>query len=79
MVITGKVEIPKVIDIRCDICHNSCKDNNIGNLHYATLSMSGSYGSKYDCEEHTLHFCIPCYDKLIKDNDLHPTVVEGLA
>ena len=78
MIIKECILVVKPMDIVCDICKESTKDKEIGNFHFATLSLQGCYGDKYDCEEHKLHFCIPCYDKLIEKNDLHPIITEGI-
>ncbi|MBF0235977.1 MAG: hypothetical protein HQK65_23525 [Desulfamplus sp.] len=53
-----------VVDVVCDICHQSTKDE-LGICEYAQLSSHWGYSSSKDCEYHELCLCESCYDKII--------------
>lgn len=59
----GKKLVKQTVDIICDICNQSCKDD-IGNFEYATLEGDWGYSSSKDLEQHSCYMCENCYDKV---------------
>ena len=59
-----KLPVDSIVDVECDICHQSCK-REIG-IEYAQLSVPGGWGydSRKDGERHECDMCEDCYDKV---------------
>tara|TARA_Y100000034_G_scaffold121644_2_gene166134 strand:+ start:816 stop:1121 length:306 start_codon:yes stop_codon:yes gene_type:complete len=69
MKITEKVEgkrktFTEVVDVVCDICKKSTRDQGDMNFEYAELAATWGFYSKKDCEQHNCHMCETCYDKI---------------
>ena len=64
MKIIGKIEMEDIVDIKCDICNLSTRDE-FGGFEYAELSARWSYPSSKDGEYHEVCLCEKCYDKVI--------------
>jgi tRNA U54 and U55 pseudouridine synthase Pus10 len=59
----GEVTREDVVDIICDVCGSSCKQDNWG-YEFARLHSRWGYASTKDMEEHTCDLCETCYDKV---------------
>ena len=67
-----KVDSPQVVDVICNACGESCRDNLGMNFEYADVSAAWGYGSKKDMEVHRGHLCEACYDKLVASWKIPP-------
>lgn len=63
MKIYKEVKQPKLDDISCDICGESCKKPL--NIESAHLSANWSYDSKQDGDVYSIDFCEKCFNKVI--------------
>lgn len=64
----------KVLDeVICDVCAESCKDDNFGNEH-ATLLADWGYASNQDGSKYSVDLCEKCFEKtmqFLKDTRQH--------
>lgn len=63
---TTVTETSTLVDVICDVCKQSCIDNEGINLEYATLCADWGYGSGKDGTSWLCHICSKCAD-LIHD------------
>lgn len=63
MLVKGEVTREDVVDVTCDICGASCKND--WGFEFATLKSKWGYSSKKDMEEHECELCETCYDKVV--------------
>ena len=59
----GEKLLKTIVDITCDICRDSCKDN-LDNFECALLESRWGYSSLKDGEQHSCYMCEKCYDKI---------------
>lgn len=57
-------EHEKIVDVLCDICGKSCKDEYDMNYEYSQLIACWGYGSRKDTESWNFNFCEECSDKI---------------
>ena len=62
MEIKERILTEKVVDIKCDICQQSCARE--CGFEYATLSAYWGYDSNKDGQNCLCHLCETCYDKV---------------
>lgn len=76
MEITKKVEelVDKVVDVICDRCGKTCKDEINLNFEFAEVKAMWGYGSNKDLERHKIHLCEPCYDETLKTMGIKPQI-----
>lgn len=56
----------KIVDeIICDVCGESCKDDNFGNEH-AVIIADWGYSSKKDGEKYSVDLCEKCFEKTLQ-------------
>lgn len=55
-----------VVDILCDLCHNSCKvdDDEEVPPQFGVLDIEHGYGSPQDGDHEYSHFCLQCFSKI---------------
>jgi hypothetical protein len=64
----------KVIDkIICNVCGEEIKDTETGR-EFAMLDAAWGYSSRKDGEEHHSDICEKCYDKIINQFKIKPTI-----
>ena len=59
-----KLPVDRIVDVVCDVCGQSCKND--VSIEYAQLHVPGGwgYGSRKDGEWHDCDLCEDCYDKV---------------
>lgn len=63
MEIKGLHQVETTIDVRCDLCGDSCKQetDDTQNLEFGTLKANWGYASKHDGESYNIHLCEGCF------------------
>jgi hypothetical protein len=52
-------------EVICDVCGESCKDQNIGN-EFASLCADWGYASKQDGAKYDINLCENCFEKTLQ-------------